>query len=166
MKRTGRPAPRRGLLGRARFALVAAAIWAGAGGAAHAADADVLASAFEGGDLTGIERIDEGEMGDLRGGFRQTIAFGIFFYTNIVSPDGGANAQLPDNIGINYTDGGAQVTMGVGDFGPLQGIIQMTNINGDANIVNNTVVINVLTIDSATRGDLTTLLPIIFPNGG
>lgn len=109
---------------------------------AHAADADLLAAAF-GGNTQGFEELTDEEMKDTRGGLRN-FAFGLFISGDITNlggtpPDGvDIVTQTPDLVSLN---------VGLASLANTGGLIQFAAIEGNNNIVNNNMVLNIYILD-------------------
>jgi hypothetical protein len=117
---------------------------------AQSSDATLLAAAFapEAVSMSATTRIEEASMGEMRGGYR-SIAFGIALFVDVSRIDP-ATQQLPE--GITLTDSGpnqVQITTNFGGMEGANGIFQFTNVNGNLNVVNNTLSINVAIFESA-----------------
>jgi hypothetical protein len=105
------------------------------------ADTD-LASAFDGG--AHFEVMNEAEMAGARGGYRG-VSFGVYFSGSVST--GGNTGELPAGMTITQ-DGNNQVQLqaSLGDLGGANGLFQFTNVVGDMNIVNNSIVINIMVV--------------------
>jgi hypothetical protein len=137
-----------------------------AGTAARADDFDLMAAAFDTAamDTSHVRSIDDSEMGDLRGGFR-TLAFGLAFFVDATRVDPNAS-DLPPGTVITQTDGPNTVQISAqfgGSFGftNSNGVLQLTAVNGNNNVINNTVAINIAVLDDPA--DIGTIFPLFGP---
>jgi hypothetical protein len=105
------------------------------------ADAD-LASAFDTG--AQFESVNDSEMAEARGGYRG-VSFGVYFSGSVSSS--GNTGELPAGMSITQDgDNHVQLQASLGDLGGASGLFQFTNVVGDMNIVNNSIVINVMVV--------------------
>jgi hypothetical protein len=101
-----------------------------------------LASAFDG--SASFETVGDGEMAEARGGYRG-ISFGIYFNGSVSST--GNTGELPAGMSVTQDgDNHVQLQAALGDLGGANGLFQFTNVVGDLNIVNNSIVINVMVV--------------------
>jgi hypothetical protein len=107
------------------------------------AHADVdLASAFDNG--AQFESVNDSEMAAARGGYRG-VSFGVYFSGTVSST--GNTGDLPAGMSITQDgDNHVQLQASLGDLGGASGLFQFTNVVGDMNIVNNSIVINVMVV--------------------
>jgi hypothetical protein len=107
---------------------------------AHA-DAD-MSAAFDGGSQ--FEAVGDAEMAQARGGYRG-VSFGVYFNGTISNP--GNTGELPPGVSVTQDgDNHVQLQAALGDLGGANGLFQFTNVVGDMNIVNNSIVINVMVV--------------------
>ncbi|MFI4975127.1 MAG: hypothetical protein ACHP84_11360 [Caulobacterales bacterium] len=102
------------------------------------AAADPMAAAFE--DPSAFKPMDNKEMGEARGGF-DGVAFGIFLNGTITQQ---VPPTLPPGITVTTTPNSIQVIGAFGNFAGANGIFQLTNVNGNFNVINNNIIINVI----------------------
>jgi hypothetical protein len=101
-----------------------------------------LASAFEG--SPEFEAMADSDMAQARGGYRG-VSFGVYFNGSVSS--NGATGDLPDGMSVTQTgDNRVQLQGALGDLGGAAGLFQFTNVVGDMNVVNNSIVINVMVV--------------------
>jgi hypothetical protein len=107
------------------------------------AHADVdLASAFDGG--TSFESLGDTEMAEARGGYRG-VSFGVYFNGSVSST--GNTGELPPGMSVSQDgDNRVQLQAALGDLGGANGLFQFTNVVGDMNVVNNSIVINIMVV--------------------
>jgi hypothetical protein len=101
-----------------------------------------LDAAFESG--AHFESMDDAQMADARGGYRG-VSFGVYFNGSVSSS--GNTGELP--AGMSVTQDGnnhVQLQAALGDLGGASGVFQFTNVVGDMNVVNNSIVINIMVI--------------------
>jgi hypothetical protein len=107
---------------------------------AHA-DSD-LASAFESG--ASFESMNDDDMSQARGGYRG-VSFGVYFNGSVSSQ--GNTGELPAGMSVTQDgDNRVQLQAALGDLGGANGLFQFTNVVGDMNVVNNSIVINVVIV--------------------
>jgi hypothetical protein len=98
-----------------------------------------LASAFDEG--ASFETLGDSEMSEARGGYRG-VSFGVYFNGSVSSA--GNTGELPDGMSVTQSgDNQVQLQAAIGDLGGASGLFQFTNVVGDMNVVNNSIVINV-----------------------
>jgi hypothetical protein len=101
-----------------------------------------LASAFEAG--ANFEAMDDNDMSKARGGYRG-VSFGVYFNGSVSSA--GNTGELPAGMSVTQDgDNRVQLQATLGDFGGANGLFQFTNVVGDMNVVNNSIVINVMIV--------------------
>lgn len=107
------------------------------------AHADVdLASAFDGGSK--FEAVGDTEMAEARGGYRG-VSFGVYFSGSV--SNSGTPGELPAGMSVTQDgDNRVQLQAALGDLGGANGLFQFTNVVGDMNVVNNSIVINVMVV--------------------
>ncbi len=110
---------------------------------ANAAFAETdLASAFDSG--ANFESMNETEMAQARGGYRG-VSFGVYFNGSVSST--GNSGELPAGMSVTQNgDNRVQLQAALGDLGGANGLFQFTNVVGDMNVVNNSIVINVVIV--------------------
>lgn len=110
----------------------------------------------------GNEALSDKEMGELRGGFGG-IAFSILFGGSIAN-SGGANT-LPDGVGVSFSDDNhVQLSGALGSFAGANGIFQLANIEGNNNIINNTLTINIAIINGTAPDAVSSLMAALGGN--
>jgi hypothetical protein len=136
--------------------------------AASADDFDLINAAFDTTqmDPANVETISEEDMGELRGGYR-TLAFGLAFFVDATRFDG-TEGELPPGVELSQTDGPNNVQISAqfgGSFGfsNSNGVLQLTSVNGNNNVINNTVAINIAVLDDPA--DIGTIFPFFGPMG-
>lgn len=101
-----------------------------------------LAAAFEG--SPAFEAMADSDMAEARGGYRG-VSFGVYFNGSVSSS--GPTGDLPDGMSVTQIgDNGVQLQAALGDLGGASGLFQFTNVVGDMNVVNNSIVINVMVV--------------------
>lgn len=101
-----------------------------------------LASAFDGSPQ--FEAMADSDMAQARGGYRG-VSFGVYFNGSVSA--NGATGDLPDGMSVTQTgDNRVQLQAALGDLGGAAGLFQFTNVVGDMNVVNNSIVINVMVV--------------------
>jgi hypothetical protein len=105
------------------------------------ADAD-LSAAFETG--SAFEAVGDSEMAEARGGYRG-VSFGVYFSGSVSSA--GNTGELPPGMSVTQDgDNRVQLQAALGDLGGANGLFQFTNVVGDMNVVNNSIVINIMVV--------------------
>lgn len=158
---------KRSLLERILPIMLAGGAWLGAPSLGMAGT-DILSSAFDTAMLGGssVEIIEDTDMQELRGGYRQAVAFGVLMYTDVGRLTGeNAGESLPSNFSVSYGAGAVSVLTSVGGLNGANGVFQFANVNGDMNVVNQNLTVNIYTIDAAPSG-AASLLPTIVNTGG
>jgi hypothetical protein len=124
--------------------LVATLLWAAAvstPASAAFASAD-MSSAFENGSQ--FEAMTEADMSKARGGYRG-VSFGVYFNGSVSSS--GNTGELPPGMSVMQDgDNRVQLQAALGDLGGANGLFQFTNVVGDMNVVNNSIVINIMVL--------------------
>jgi hypothetical protein len=101
-----------------------------------------LASAFD--DGANFATMSEADMGTARGGYRG-VSFGVYFNGSVSST--GATGELPAGMSVTQdSDNHVQLQAALGDLAGANGLFQFTNVVGDMNVVNNSIVINVMIV--------------------
>ena len=101
-----------------------------------------LSSAFDSG--TQFEAMNDADMAEARGGYRG-VSFGVYFNGSVSSP--GNTNELPAGMRVTQDgDNRVQLQAALGDLGGARGLFQFTNVVGDMNVVNNSIVINVMIV--------------------
>lgn len=101
-----------------------------------------MSAAFDTG--ASFETLGDNEMAEARGGYRG-LSFGVYFNGSVSSS--GNTGELP--AGMSVTQSGnnqVQLQAALGDLGGASGLFQFTNVVGDMNVVNNSIVINVMIV--------------------
>ncbi len=167
MAKTMKHRRKRSLLGRLVPVLVAGGAWLGAPSMGHAGT-DLLSSAFNTDMLGGssVEAIRDDDMQELRGGYRQAVAFGVLMYTDVGQLTGdSAGSDLPNNFNVSYGADSVSVLTSVGGLNGANGVFQFATVNGDMNVVNQNLTVNIYTLPAGSTGPAS-LLPTIAPPGG
>jgi hypothetical protein len=101
-----------------------------------------LNAAFDNG--ARFETVNDGEMANARGGYRG-VSFGVYFTGSVSS--GGNTGELPAGMSVTQDgDNRVQLQAALGDLGGASGLFQFTNVVGDMNVVNNSIVINIMVV--------------------
>lgn len=101
-----------------------------------------LASAFD--DGAQFEIMADSDMAEARGGYRG-VSFGVYFNGSVSST--GNTGELPAGMSVTHDgDNRVQLQAALGDLGGANGLFQFTNVVGDMNVVNNSIVINVVIV--------------------
>ena len=99
--------------------------------------------------------IADGELNDMRGGFGG-IAFSVIFGGSIANT--AADSSLPNGLEVAQSDNNRiAITGALGSFAGANGAFQLTNIEGDNNVVNQSLTINVAIINGAAPDALSSL---------
>jgi hypothetical protein len=123
--------------------LLASLFWVSAistpSGGAVAAD---MSAAFENG--AHFETMSDADMSGARGGYRG-VSFGVYFNGSVSSS--GNTGELPPGMSVMQDgDNRVQLQAALGDLGGANGLFQFTNVVGDMNVVNNSIVINIMVL--------------------
>lgn len=110
---------------------------------ANSAHADTgMSAAFDNG--ASFETLGDSEMAEARGGYRG-VSFGVYFNGSVSSS--GNTGELPAGMSVTQSgDNQVQLQAALGDLGGASGLFQFTNVVGDMNVVNNSIVINVMIV--------------------
>jgi hypothetical protein len=101
-----------------------------------------LAAAFD--DGAHFEAMADSDMAEARGGYRG-VSFGVYFNGSVSSM--GNTGELPAGMSVTQDgDNRVQLQAALGDLGGANGLFQFTNVVGDMNVVNNSIVINVVIV--------------------
>jgi|GEM_PF-1590308 len=99
--------------------------------------------------------IADDDLGDMRGGFGG-IAFSVIFGGSIANA--AADNTLPSGLEVAQSDDNrVAITGALGSFAGANGAFQLTNIEGDNNVVNQSLTINVAIINGAAPDALSSL---------
>ena len=99
--------------------------------------------------------IADDDLGDMRGGFGG-IAFSVIFGGSIANT--AADSSLPNGLEVAQSDNNrVAITGALGSFAGANGAFQLTNIEGDNNVVNQSLTINVAIINGAAPDALSSL---------
>jgi hypothetical protein len=83
-------------------------------------------------------------MAAARGGYRG-VSFGVYFNGSVSSM--GGTGELPAGMSVTQDgDNRVQLQAALGDLGGANGLFQFTSVVGDMNIVNNSIVINIMVV--------------------
>jgi hypothetical protein len=119
--------------------LLASALLTPAGGAFAGTS---MSGAFEDGAY--FETMSDADMSSARGGYRG-VSFGVYFTGSVSSS--GNTGELPPGMSVMQDgDNRVQLQAALGDLGGANGLFQFTNVVGDMNVVNNSIVINIMVL--------------------
>jgi len=111
---------------------------------APASASDLLAQAFGGSDA--FEPVADEQLADMRGGYRG-IAFNLMVNGSLNNL-GVVDSDIPDGVTVeDISPSDVTLSIGLASLPNANGFLQFAEVNGNNNIVNNTMTLNVVIVE-------------------